>query len=265
VQTLGGQVPVTQVPSIRCSDCGKAIFDEQHATRHATQTGHVNFEEFIPKPGEVIEQEKPQPRLTEEEKQLQLEALQGLIKERKAAKAVQQEQEELQKEKQRRVDQKEFQAAKQKFKEEQDRRETEKKQREKMEAQQHLEELRKQIAEEKRQRELASTGQQTPAQPTPQPATAPQPTKVAKKPHEYDECTIQVRLTNGARLECKFKPTDTLSQLFDYVQKNRKDGSGPFSLVMSSPPRKTFTPDMGSTTLLEADLVPRALLILTKR
>jgi len=129
-----------------------------------------------------------------------------------------------------------------------------------MEAQKHLEDLRKQVAEDKRRREM---GNNAPTQPATQPAPMQQnPPQTVAPTKTYDECTIQIRLTNGGRIENKFKSTDTIKQLFEWVSKNRTDGSGSFLLMMTSP-KKTFTPDM-QDTLLAADLVPRALLILTK-
>jgi len=268
---MSGRTLSTQVPSIRCSDCGRAIVDESHATAHATKTGHVNFEEYVPQPGEVLEQAEigeQKATLSEEEKQRQLEIVQQKIKERKVVKEVEKEQEELEQELLRRKNQKEMQIAKEKFKEDQEKRAIEKEKKEKLEAQKYHEELKRQVAEDKKRREMELASKANPqAAVTPQPSV-PKPTEQPRAqtttaPKVYEECTIQVRLTNGGRIEAKFKPTDTLKQLFDWVTKNRTDGSGPYSLVMSSP-RKTFTPDM-SDTLLASDLVPRALLILTKR
>jgi len=75
--TLSGHVPqVQQTPSIRCSVCGIAIFGEAHATKHATQTKHIEFEEYIPKPGEEVVAPPPdRSTLTEEEKLTRIEEL----------------------------------------------------------------------------------------------------------------------------------------------------------------------------------------------
>lgn len=58
----------------------------------------------------------------------------------------------------------------------------------------------------------------------------------------YSEVTLQIRLTNGSLLTQKFGAKEPLSAVRLYVEMNRKDGDGPFTL-MTSHPKKVFGPD----------------------
>ena len=53
---------------------------------------------------------------------------------------------------------------------------------------------------------------------------------------------LQIRLTDGKGLTQNFKAKETLAAVRVYIQMNRTDGNGPFSL-MTSYPRKVFTED----------------------
>lgn len=55
-------------------------------------------------------------------------------------------------------------------------------------------------------------------------------------------CMFQIRLTDGKGLTQNFKAKETLAAVRVYIQMNRTDGNGPFSL-MTSYPRKVFTED----------------------
>jgi hypothetical protein len=74
---------------------------------------------------------------------------------------------------------------------------------------------------------------------------------------------LQFRLTNGTAITGTFKPTDTLSSVVSFIESNRTDGALPFVLTTTFP-RKTFTATDMDKTLKECDLVPSAVLILTK-
>lgn len=58
-------------------------------------------------------------------------------------------------------------------------------------------------------------------------------------PHKY---LLQIRLTNGQALTHTFGAKEQLSAVRLYVELNRTDGAGPFSL-MTSFPRKVFSDD----------------------
>jgi len=141
---------VQQAPSIRCSVCGIAIFGEAHATKHATQTKHLQFEEYIPKPGEEIVAPPPEKSsMTEEEKLAKIEELRKRNEIARQQKQVQQEKDQFDKEKKRRQDAKESEAARQKWKEDQERKLIEEQKREKAEEAKYKEDLKRKIAEDK--------------------------------------------------------------------------------------------------------------------
>eukprot|EP01118_Nematostelium_gracile_P004669 TRINITY_DN1556_c0_g1_i1.p1 TRINITY_DN1556_c0_g1~~TRINITY_DN1556_c0_g1_i1.p1 ORF type:complete len:466 (+),score=126.55 TRINITY_DN1556_c0_g1_i1:100-1497(+) len=71
------------------------------------------------------------------------------------------------------------------------------------------------------------------------------------------DCSIQIRETNGNTMKRQFQKTDTVQMLYDFVSQYRTDGNAPFQL-MTTFPKKTFTGEMLSMTLQQADLTPRA-------
>ncbi|KAI7824373.1 thioredoxin-like protein [Gamsiella multidivaricata] len=76
-------------------------------------------------------------------------------------------------------------------------------------------------------------------------------------------CQIQVRLIDGSTIRGSFEPTHTLQQVRDFIQANL-DARGvqvPGFLMMTSFPRVVFENDTLMHTLQEAELTPRALLI----
>ncbi|CAG5133022.1 unnamed protein product, partial [Candidula unifasciata] len=80
---------------------------------------------------------------------------------------------------------------------------------------------------------------------------------------EYTECRLQIRLTNGQTLTQTFGCKEPLSAVRLYVELNRTDGAGQFSL-MTSFPRKVFTSADMDMPLDMLGLVPSAVLIVTK-
>jgi len=86
-----------------------------------------------------------------------------------------------------------------------------------------------------------------------------------KTEQDYNQCTIQVKLTNGQTLKNTFKPTDTLAVVHDWVSKNRTDGNSSFSLCNTFP-RKVFSDqELKTITLTDAKLVPRGALIIANK
>jgi hypothetical protein len=76
-------------------------------------------------------------------------------------------------------------------------------------------------------------------------------------PSPENTCTLQIRLPSGA-IKGHFRPTDTLSLVHKYTALHLAPGAS-FTLC-SSFPKRSFTGDMLSQTLQQADLVPRAVL-----
>lgn len=60
--------------------------------------------------------------------------------------------------------------------------------------------------------------------------------------HEVKNLLLQIRLTNGQALTQTFSAKEPLAAVRVYIETNRTDGSGPFSL-MTNFPKKIFQGD----------------------
>jgi len=221
------------------------------------ETEH-NFQ-IIEKPIDITQQQASP--LTEEEKKQVLERLQEKIRHRREQKRKEEERAEIERERKRRLEGKEAQAAMEKWKEQQAIKEAERIRREKEEEKRAKELIRKKIEQDKlerqaqQRREISQSQSQQQSQSQSQPK--PPPTT------QYNECILQIRLTNGSILKGTFKPTDTINTVLNYIEKNRTDDQGPFQM-MTTFPKKVFTAELLNTTLLEAGLVPRGTLVISK-
>jgi len=214
------------------------------------------------------------PSLTPEERALQLERLNKRLAELKTKKMEEEVQKEKERELMRRKGGKEAIDAKKKWEETQAKREEEKIKREKEEERRAKERIKQRIEQDKLER--AAKNRKEPAISAASPAatttttttTAQQtpPTVVAQPAQQktYNEAQVQVRLTDGTTIKASFLPTDTLKQVFVYVETHRTDGRGAFSL-MTTFPRKVYTKnENGNVTLQDAGLVPNGTLVVTK-
>eukprot|EP01098_Paradermamoeba_levis_P003985 TRINITY_DN1750_c0_g2_i3.p1 TRINITY_DN1750_c0_g2~~TRINITY_DN1750_c0_g2_i3.p1 ORF type:complete len:109 (+),score=31.65 TRINITY_DN1750_c0_g2_i3:188-514(+) len=96
-------------------------------------------------------------------------------------------------------------------------------------------------------------------QPPPQQPPAPVVTSAPAPPKEYTECSIQVK-TSGGNIQGTFKPTDNLQTVLNFVNSNAKGKL--YSSLSTTFPRKQYSgAALASTTLLEAELVPRGAVI----
>ncbi len=86
---------------------------------------------------------------------------------------------------------------------------------------------------------------------------------VVNEKREYDECRIQVRLTDGKTLVEKFKATEQLAAVRLWVETNRTDDKGHFNL-MTTFPRKVYTEEDMMRTLKDLGLVPATSLVVSK-
>jgi len=86
-----------------------------------------------------------------------------------------------------------------------------------------------------------------------------QPKEPAVK-KDYNTCTIQIRMPDNSRLQSDFKPDDTIEAVLTYVNSNRKDGRRPL-VLSTSYPKVLFNGELVHTTLTDAGLVPRGMLI----
>jgi len=261
METEGNQAPAEgetaaappQAMSLKCEDCGKLLKSELDAQAHAARSGHANF-------SESTEEIKP---LTEEEKAEQLKKLQERLKERRAEKEEQEKKEAIKREKARRTQGKEMVDAKAKYDELQMKKLADQRRREKEEDRIAKQKIREEIEKDKRDR-AARFAKQSPAPAAAAPAaTAAAPAAAAAPKKDYDSCRLQIRLTNGQALTHSFGSKEELAAVRLYIEMNRTDGHGPFSL-MTSFPRKVFTEQDMEKPLFDLGLVPSAVLIVTK-
>ena len=89
------------------------------------------------------------------------------------------------------------------------------------------------------------------------PAVQPQEKK------EYNECRIQIRLTDGKSIVQTFKANEQLAAVRLWIEMNRTDGVGKFSLMQTFP-RKIYDEDDMMRTLKDLGLVPASSLVITK-
>jgi len=155
---------------------------------------------------------------------------------------------------------------KKKWEDEQAKKTAEKARREKEEDKKYKEKVKEQIRldKEKREAELKqkNLAQQTNTQnetavPSATPVAAPTP--VVKK--EFTECVIQLRMPDGRSFQGTFKPSDPLRTVLSLLSSNGIIGN---YALMSNFPKKVYQGTaLDSTTLQQADLVPRGSLMVT--
>lgn len=242
--------PGAPAKSFKCDDCGKLFKSAPEVEFHAVKSGHQSF-------SESTEEVKP---LTEEEKLEKAKKLEEKIRQRRLEREEKEKKEAIEREKERRKFGQEIATTRQKIEEQEMMKLAEEKRREKMEAMLAKKRVLEEIERDKQERrEKFNMG--TPAgapKATPPPAAvAPQPKK------EYDQCRLQIRLTNGETLTQTFGAHEELAAVRLYVELNRTDGDQPFTL-MTSFPRKVFAEEDFVKPLSALGLVPSAVVILTK-
>jgi len=242
--------------SLKCNECGKLLKSETEASAHAARTQHTDF-------SESIEEIKPP---TEEERKEQLAKVQERLKQKRAEKEEQEKQEQIAREKMRRTQGRDVGMAKQKQEEMELRKIGEDRRREKQDEKLARQRVKEQIEKDKRDRAAKFAPQKAEASPqassSPSAAASPPPTATAAK--EYTDCRLQIRLTNGQALTQKFGVKEPLSAVHLYVELNRTDGAGAFSL-MTTFPRRIYTSDDMDKPLESLGLVPSAVVMVTKQ
>lgn len=241
--------------SIKCDECGKLFLREDAIQAHAFKSGHQSF-------SESTEEMKP---LTEEEKLEQKQRLEQIIKERREKKMEQEKKEQLEREKLRRKQGKDVVSSKQRMHEMEMKKIAEERRREKLEDQKARQRVKDQIAkdrEDRKQRDLQSQNVAASAAANAPQRVAPSVQQQSKK--EYDKCRLQIRLPTGQALTQQFGVKEQLAAVRLYVQMNRTDGStDPFSL-MTTFPKRIFTEEDMEKPLSELNLVPSAVVLVTK-
>lgn len=214
--------------SIKCDDCGKLFKSQDEVEFHASKSGHENF-------SESTEEKKA---LTEEEKKEQLAKIEAKLKQRRMEREAREKREALEKERSRIKSGKELLEAKKKHDEIEMKKLVEQRKREKEEERLARQRVKEQIEQDKLARKAKFSGQplEVPQVTTPPQLATPKPSS------GYSEVMLQIRLTNGSSLVQKFGAKEPLSAVRLYVEMNRKDGDGPFSL-MTNYPKKVFGPE----------------------
>ncbi|KAL3874132.1 hypothetical protein ACJMK2_037185 [Sinanodonta woodiana] len=243
--------PPQQALSLMCDECGKRFRNEDEVQFHAAKTNHTSF-------SESTEDIKP---LTEEEKRAQVQKLQEKLKQKRLEKEEQERKEQIAREKQRRTFGKDVTMVKQKMEEDEIKKLAEQKRREKMEEKLARQKVKEEIEKDRRERAAKFGKPQVQASSVLQ-ATPSSTNKQMAEQKDYTESKLQIRLTNGQALTHSFSAREPLAAVRLYVEMNRTDGSGSFSL-MTSFPRKVFTTDDMEKPLIELGLVPSAVLIVT--
>ncbi|KAI4460547.1 ubx domain-containing protein 1 [Holotrichia oblita] len=223
--------------SIRCDDCLKLFASQTDVEVHASKTGHENF-------SESSEEKKP---LTEEEKKEQLARIEAKLKQRRL---------------EREAKEKEILEAKKRHEELETKKLLELRRKEKEETRLAKERVKAQIEQDKIARRLKFGG----APPIEKVDSTPDTTVVTQKlsqPQNYSEVKLQIRLTNGSTLVHTFGAKEPLAAVRLYVQINRTDDAGPFTL-MTPFPRHVFGPEDFDKPLDLLGLAPTAVLIVSK-
>ncbi|GJQ87311.1 hypothetical protein Trydic_g17360 [Trypoxylus dichotomus] len=238
--------------SIKCDDCGKLFSSQTDVEVHASKTGHEHF-------SESAEEKKP---LTEEEKKEQLARIEAKLKQRRLEREAKEKLEEKEREMNRIKSGKEILEAKKRHEELETKKLLELRKKEKEETRLAKEKVKAQIEQDKIARKLKFGGM-PPVEKVESTASTTAIVQRASQPQSYSEVKLQIRLTNGSTLVHTFGAKEPLSAVRLYVQINRTDDPGPFSL-MTPFPRHIFGPDDFDKPLELLGLAPSAVLIVSK-
>ncbi|XP_043206957.1 UBX domain-containing protein 1-like [Amphibalanus amphitrite] len=212
------------------------------------------------------EGQQPQRVLSEEEKAAKAKELEEKIKQRRKEREEKEKKEAIEKEKRRMESGKQIVDAKRRMEELEMKKIAEERRREKMEDRLARERVKKQIEADKlaRRQKFNMDGAAPAASAAAAPAAAPatQPAEAAPK-KEYTMTRLQIRLTDGAALTSQFAAKEALAAVRLYVEMNRTDGQGAFTLGTAFP-RRVFTAEDYERPLDSLGLVPSAVLIVSK-
>ncbi|XP_031833188.1 UBX domain-containing protein 1 [Nomia melanderi] len=248
--TASSQVSTTEVAkSMKCDVCGKLFKTNLEVEFHATKSGHDKF-------SESTEEKKP---LTEEEKKEQLRILTEKLRQKNKEREEQERLDTFTREKNRIRVGKEMAQAKKKWEELETKKMLEQRRQEKEEEKLARQRIKAQIEADKAARRARANNIEPPQQTPPVPSSS---TTLPRK--DYSETKLQIRLTNGQTLMQTFGSKEQLSAVRLYIEMNRTDDTGPFSL-MTNFPKKIFTEDDYDTPLDVLGLVPSSVIIVKKK
>ncbi|XP_066598181.1 UBX domain-containing protein 1-A-like [Prorops nasuta] len=251
------QVTTETAKSIKCDICGQLFSNQLMVEFHADKSGHDQF-------SESTEEKKP---LTEEEKQAQLKLLSDKLKQKRIEREEQEKKEAFEREKNRIRSGKEMNEAKKKMQELEIKKLLEQRKREKQEEKEARQRIMAKIAEDKAARQAKAASESGKLCETPKDQTQLSPVSSSSTAHHsknYTETRLQIRLTNGQILTQSFGSKEQLSAVRLFIDMNRTDGSGTFTL-MTNFPKKVFTEDDYDTPLNILGLVPSAVIIVQKK
>jgi UBX domain-containing protein 1/4 len=254
-QEENSQQQQQQAHSLKCDECGKLLRDADAATTHAIKTKHESFSESI----ESIKPKTPE-EIEEEKKRLQ-EKLIRLRKEREEK----EKQAEIEREIARRKQGRQIVEIRQKVQEQEMIRIAEEKRREKRQLEEQKQKIKEQIA---RDREAMKKSQEPKeASSSSSIDTLSSKEKLTNQQivpqRSYDECKIQVRLTDGKVMQHTFKAKEQLAAVRLWIELNRTDDKGNFNILQPFP-RKQYTEEEMLMTLEMLKLVPATSLIITR-
>ncbi|XP_061729736.1 UBX domain-containing protein 1 [Cydia pomonella] len=247
------EAPAAEAKSFKCDECGKLFKNQDEMEFHAAKTNHSSF-------SESTEEKKP---LTEEEKKAQLALLEERMKQKRKEREERDKAEALERERLRIKSGKDMQDARLRLQEQEMQKLVEQRRREKIEDQKARERVRAQIEADKQARKLAAAGQPVPeAAPAPVAAAAP----AASVPRaSYDQARIQLRLPDGSALAHTFGAKEQLAAVKLYLQMNSQGYAADDSFkLMTTFPKKIFTPEDYEKPLELLGLVPSAVIIVSR-
>ncbi|XP_078036479.1 UBX domain-containing protein 1 [Augochlora pura] len=248
--TASSQVSTTEVAkSMKCDVCGKLFKTNLEVEFHATKSGHDQF-------SESTEEKKP---LTDEERKEQLRILTEKLKQKNKEREEQERIDTFARERDRIRAGKEMAEAKRKWDELETKKMLEQRKQEKEDDRLARQRIRAEIEADKVARRARANAQEIPQPAPPVPSSS---TPAPKK--EYNKTKLQIRLTNGETLIQTFGSKEQLSAVRLFIEMNRTDDFGPFSL-MTNFPKKVFGEDDYDTPLDVLGLVPSSVIIVKKK
>ncbi|CAF2444473.1 unnamed protein product [Rotaria sp. Silwood2] len=229
--------------SLKCDECGKLLKDADAATAHAMRTNHSSF-------SECTETIKP---LTTEEKEEMKKKIQERIVARRKEQQVADEKKAIEMEKKRIVEGKTLLEIKQKRQEDEMKKIAEANRREKLETQLAKQRAIDQIEADKRARREKAAAEKSGGVVEDVPVAKPQQVAASQPTRQYDECNIQVRLSDGSTMRQIFKASDRFEKVFEWIRQAQQ--SHPFMLLQNYP-KKEFHESDNHKSLNELGLVP---------
>jgi hypothetical protein len=195
---------------------------------------------------------------TPEEIEEQKRMIQEKLVQLRAEKAEKERQDAIEREKSRRKQGREIHEIRQKHGEDEMKRIAEERRREKKDTEAAKQRVKDQIAQDRERQKLRAQGggEQT----VPEQA----PVLVQQEKRSYDECRIQVRLTDGKTMQHTFKAKEQLAAVRLWIEMNRTDDHSLFSLIQPFP-RKQYNDDDMMRTLEDLGLVPASSLVITRK